>query len=98
MPLFNNRYYRILVNEESWYIPTTDCNKIGDAFGNIPQSKLKIRANGDSVGGGPIQFVRYQDACPDCEHPDDPNYGGKDSCAILNARNIGWLMEVLRQC
>ena len=83
-PLFNNRYYRILRNDDSWYIPTTDCNKIGNAVGDLPQSKMMIKANGHSIGGGPIQFMRYQDACPDCEHPDDPNYGGEECCAPEN--------------
>ena len=39
-----------------------------------------IKANRDSFGGGPIQYLRFQDACPDCNHPDNPNYGGSKCC------------------
>ena len=68
-PLFNNRYYRNTVNQDSWYIPTGDCEKIGDAWGKKTKTKFKIKANRDSEGGGPVQYLMYQEACPDCSHP-----------------------------
>jgi len=80
MPLFNNRYYRNLINEDSWYIPTSDCQKIGDAWGNKPKTKHQIKANRDSFGGGPIQYLMFQKACPDCSHPNNANYGGAKCC------------------
>ena len=85
MPLFNNRYYRNLINEDSWFIPSNqDCKKLGDAFGKWTKTKFMIEANRDSVGGGPIQFLRFQDACPNCENPDGPNYGGSECCDPAN--------------
>jgi len=80
MPLFNNRYYRNMINEDSWFIPVNSCKKIGDYLGNKPRTKFQIKANRDSFGGGPIQYLRFQDACPDCEHPSNSNYGGSKCC------------------
>merc|ERR1711892_908221 len=80
MPLFNNRYYRNMVNEDSWFIPTNDCEKGGDVSGEKTKTKFKIKENRDSVGGGPVQYLRFQDACPDCSHPQNSNYGGSKCC------------------
>lgn len=79
-PLFNNRYYRNMISEDSWFIPTGDCEKIGDAWGQKTKTKFMIKANRDSEGGGPIQYLRFQDSCPDCSHPSNSNYGGKKCC------------------
>ena len=54
--IFNNGYYRNIVDEKAWFIEAQDndsCDKIGDAEGNVPDIKWVPTMNGFTKSGVP---------------------------------------------
>ena len=67
--IFNNGYYRNIVDEKDWFIEAEDnnsCDKIGDADGNIPDIKWVPTMNGFTKSGGPMHWIRFHFTCPNC--------------------------------
>ena len=64
--IMNNQLFRHLASKPQWFMDCTDANGndqfrlVGDAHGNMPETKWNIIANGYSKSGGPFQwFHRY---------------------------------------
>ena len=69
MSIFNNQYYRNIVDKKAWFIETEDnntCGKIGDADGNMPDIKWVPTMNGFTKSGGPNHWIRFHYSCPNC--------------------------------
>ena len=67
--IFNNGYYRNIVDEKDWFIEAYDnnsCDKIGDANGNMPDIKWVPTMNGFTKSGGPMHWIRFHYSCPNC--------------------------------
>ena len=67
--IFNNGYYRNIVDEKAWFIEAQDndsCDKIGDADGNMPDIKWVPTMNGFTKSGGPMHWIRFHFSCPNC--------------------------------
>ena len=67
--IFNNGYYRNIVDEKDWFIEGQDnnsCDKIGDAEGNMPDIKWVPTMNGFTKSGGPMHWIRFHYSCPNC--------------------------------
>ena len=67
--IFNNGYYRNIVDEKAWFIESKDnnsCDEIGDADGNMPDIKWVPTMNGFTISGGPMHWIRFHFACPNC--------------------------------
>lgn len=92
MPLFNNHYYRAMVGQSQWYVPGASCKEMGDAFGRMPTTEWRLKAERDCQGGGPVQWIMFQNSCPDCD-PDSSFYGGDHCC-----KDVPQGMECHEQC
>ena len=67
--IFNNGYYRNIVDGKAWFIEAQDndsCDRIGDADGNIPDIKWVPTMNGFTKSGGPMHWIRFHFSCPNC--------------------------------
>jgi hypothetical protein len=67
--MFNNAYYRNIVSKDDWFIEASDngkCNHIGDAKGNLPDTKWVPTMNGFTESGGPMHWIKMHFACPNC--------------------------------
>lgn len=72
--LFNNGYYRNLALKQDWYYPgdmKTPCKRVGDANGTRPLARWIAKAWGDTVAGGPVQWLQEKLICrPNGQIPD----------------------------
>jgi len=92
MPLFNNHYYRAMVGQSQWYVPGSSCKEMGDAYGGMPTTEWRLKAERDCEGGGPVQWIMFQNSCPDCD-PASSFYGGDHCC-----KDVPQDMECHEQC
>ena len=67
--LFNNDYYKGITGQPRWFIDDWHCRKVGDAFGNRPQSMWVAHSRKLTEGGGPIIWVHRNHACPSLYNP-----------------------------
>ena len=69
--MFNNAYYRNLVNKDDFFYESFDkdqCLPIGDAKGTIPDTKWVPTMNGFTKSGGPMHWIKMHFACPQCTY------------------------------
>ena len=69
--MFNNAYYRNFVNKHDWFIESQDgdtCQRIGDADGNLPDTKWVPTMNGFTKSGGPMHWIKVHFSCPNCNY------------------------------
>merc|ERR1719150_1212827 len=80
--LFNNAYYKNIVRKTDWFIESQDgktCSLVGDAQGNLPDTKWVPTMNGFTKSGGPMHWIRMHYACTYCGHRPVPtsSHSGK---------------------
>merc|ERR1712117_910192 len=66
---FNNAYYNNFVKKNEWFIQSQDgdtCTRVGDAYGNLPDTKWVPTMNGFTKSGGPMHWIRMHYACQYC--------------------------------
>ena len=69
--MFNNAYYRNMVNKEDFFYESQDqdtCLPIGDANGKIPDTKWVPTMIGFTKSGGPMHWIKMNFACPQCTY------------------------------
>ena len=62
--LFNNDYYRGITGQKRWFIDDPLCRKVGDAFGNKPDTMWVAHSRKLTQDGGPVFWVHRNHACP----------------------------------
>ena len=62
--LFNNDYYRGITGQPRWMIDDPGCRKVGDAFGNKPETMWVAHSRKLTERGGPVFWVHRNHACP----------------------------------
>lgn len=65
--LFNNGYFRNLAKKKDWYYPTgaaAPCKRVGNATGHRPVARWVPHVRGDTVAGGPVQWLQEKLVCP----------------------------------
>ena len=62
--LFNNDYYKVITGQPRWFIDDPQCNKVGDAFGNKPQTRWLAHTRKMTHRGGPIFWIHQNHVCP----------------------------------
>merc|ERR1711892_365914 len=55
--LFNNAYYKLITNRDEWYFNDDACTKVGDAFGNKPQTRWVPHVRQFTENGGPVHWI-----------------------------------------
>jgi len=66
---FNNDYYRNIVGEDRYFInvvPHSNCELIGNAFGEKPKTQWLAHARSTSENGGPVFWIHRNHVCPAC--------------------------------
>merc|ERR1719483_870915 len=66
---FNNDYYRNIVGEDKYFInvvPHTNCELIGNAFGEKPKTQWLAHTRSTSENGGPVFWIHRNHVCPAC--------------------------------
>jgi len=72
---FNNAYYKNIVNKNDWFIESQDgdtCSLVGDAYGNLPDTKWVPTMQAFTKSGGPMHWIRMHFACDYCGHRPEP--------------------------
>jgi len=67
--LWNNDYYKTITGRPRWFFtpdPGSTCDKVGDAFGNIPKTRWLAHTRMCTKRGGPIFWIHENHVCPDC--------------------------------
>lgn len=85
--LFNNAYYKNIVNENDWFINDNGCNKIGRALDHGKQQTHWVVDNKHHTkSGGPTHWLKMTHACPNCAIPES------------EVSNIAESLEEYRRC
>jgi len=67
--LWTNDYYKMITDRPRWFFspePGDACNKVGDPWGNIPETRWLAHTRKCTKRGGPIFWIHENYACPDC--------------------------------
>ena len=67
--MFNNDYYRNMVGEDRYHIyaePNSNCELIGNAFGEKPKTQWLAHTRMTNVKGGPVFWIHRNHVCPPC--------------------------------
>merc|ERR1719174_26756 len=67
--LFNNLYYRNIVGTREWFFNDEECTKVGDAYGGRGKARWMPHVRGDTVIGGPVQWLQEKLECENCKKP-----------------------------
>jgi len=71
--LWTNDYYKAITGRPRWFFspaPGDACNKVGDAFGNIPRTRWLAHTRMCTKRGGPVFWIHENLVCPDCTRDD----------------------------
>merc|ERR1719483_179254 len=66
---FNNDYYRNIVGEDRFFInvePHSNCELIGNAFGEKPKTQWLAHTRMTAENGGPVFWIHRNHVCPPC--------------------------------
>jgi len=69
--IFNNAYYRNMVSKDDFFYESYDkdtCLPIGNANGQLPDTKWVPTMNGFTKSGGPMHWIKMHFACPQCTY------------------------------
>ena len=55
---FNNHYYKNIVREDMYAFLDNKCTLVPDARGNLPKVRWATHVRKDTVGGGPVQWIK----------------------------------------
>merc|ERR1719450_829633 len=67
--LWTNDYYKMITGRPRWFFspePGEACNKVGDPWGNIPETRWLAHTRKCTKRGGPIFWIHENYVCPDC--------------------------------
>merc|ERR1719450_424633 len=67
--LWTNDYYKMMTGRPRWFFspePGDACNKVGDPWGNIPETRWLAHTRKCTKRGGPIFWIHENYVCPDC--------------------------------
>ena len=62
--LFNNDYYKTITGKPRWYFDGANCDALGDAFGNKPETRWLAHTRKMTMRGGPIFWIHQNHVCP----------------------------------
>jgi len=85
--MFNNAYFRNLVNKEEFFYESYDnnqCLPIGDSKGTLPDTKWVPTMNGFTKSGGPMHWIKMHFACPQCTYRPNNKFMANefDQCCV----------------
>merc|ERR1711962_1347562 len=67
--LWTNDYYKMMTGRPRWFFspePGEACNKVGDPWGNIPETRWLAHTRKCTKRGGPVFWIHENYVCPDC--------------------------------
>ena len=67
--MFNNDYYKSITGQPRWFFDDENCNRVGDAFGNKPQSRWLAHTRKMTQRGGPVFWIHQNLVCPSMYNP-----------------------------
>ena len=71
--LFNNDYYKSIVGQPRWFFDDDQCQRVGNAFGQKPESRWITHSRKFTNRGGPVLWLHQNLVCPALYNPREMN-------------------------
>jgi len=85
---FNNQYFRNIVGKKDWLFDDNDCTEVGDTNGERGKARWVTHVRGDTVVGGPVQWIQEKLTCVNCVKDKKLGYSKKDKAGNFCCKNV----------